>query len=271
MDAWIWIVIALAVIVARGACSVALGARKRRTSHLQGRFGPEYDRAVERDRRSSRGREGVARPASCGTTTSTSGRSRQTARERYAEEWQRVQARFVDDPEGAVGAADRARPAGDARAGLSDATTTSSDERPTSRWTTRMSSRTTERVTASGTATAGLTATARPRISARRWCIPPALRRVARGRATSSRRSLAMDDQRPRQKRDAVATEDRRRDGATRATAATASRQPTRQGGDDVDADHRTRAALRRRGRGAIPHRAGRRFRLRSSTNRARP
>jgi hypothetical protein len=104
MDAWIWIVIALAVIIA-AAVLVALGARKRRTSHLQGRFGPEYDRAVKEtgDRgeaekelrdRELRHDDLDIRPLS------------ETARERYAEEWQGVQARFVDDPEGAVGAAD---------------------------------------------------------------------------------------------------------------------------------------------------------------------
>jgi hypothetical protein len=105
MDAWIWIVIALAVIIV-AALLIAVGARKRRTSHLQGRFGPEYDRTVSEtgDRidaekelrdRELRHDDLDIRPLS------------ETARGRYAEEWQLVQARFVDDPEDAVSAADR--------------------------------------------------------------------------------------------------------------------------------------------------------------------
>jgi hypothetical protein len=105
MDTWIWIVIALAVIVAV-ALLFAFAARKRRTSHLQGRFGPEYDRTVDEtgDRgeaekelrdRELRHDDLDIRPLS------------EAARSRYSDEWQRVQARFVDDPEGAVGSADR--------------------------------------------------------------------------------------------------------------------------------------------------------------------
>ena len=105
MDAWIWIVIAIAVIVV-AAVLIAAAARKRRTSQLQGRFGPEYDRTVDEtgDRaeaekelrdRELRHEDLDIRPLS------------ETARSRYAEDWQRVQGRFVDDPEGAVGEADR--------------------------------------------------------------------------------------------------------------------------------------------------------------------
>lgn len=105
MDAWIWIVIAIAAI-AVVAAMVAVASRRRRTSHLQDRFGSEYDRTIdetgdrgaaendllERERRHD---ELDIRPLPEG------------ARVRYSEEWQGVQARFVDDPEGAVGAADR--------------------------------------------------------------------------------------------------------------------------------------------------------------------
>jgi len=105
MDTWIWIVIALAVI-AVVAIVLVLGTRKRRTSHLQGRFGSEYDRTVEEtgDRskaenelleRERRHDDLDIRPLS------------EAARARYSDEWEHVQARFVDDPEGAVGAADR--------------------------------------------------------------------------------------------------------------------------------------------------------------------
>jgi hypothetical protein len=72
---------------------------------LQQRFGPEYERTVERaeDRkqaeadlaaRAKRRDELDIRPLPA------------AARDRYVEEWQRVQSRFVDDPRGAVQEAD---------------------------------------------------------------------------------------------------------------------------------------------------------------------
>ena len=105
MDTWIWILIALAVIAVVAAVLV-LGGRKRRTSHLQSRFGSEYDRTIEKagDRgeaeselldRERRYEDLDIRPLSA------------AARQRYSDEWEHVQARFVDDPEGAVGDADR--------------------------------------------------------------------------------------------------------------------------------------------------------------------
>jgi len=87
------------------AAVLVLGGRKRRTSHLQSRFGSEYDRTIEKagDRgeaeselldRERRYEDLDIRPLSG------------AARQRYSEEWEHVQARFVDDPEGAVGEAD---------------------------------------------------------------------------------------------------------------------------------------------------------------------
>jgi hypothetical protein len=79
--------------------------KQRRTRELQGRFGPEYDRTLdvaeskrdaeaELSARADRRDELEIRPL----TTA--------ARERYLVEWQRVQAKFVDDPDGAVRDAD---------------------------------------------------------------------------------------------------------------------------------------------------------------------
>jgi hypothetical protein len=103
MDAWVWIVIAIAVVFVVIAAWIV--ARNRRTRELRERFGPEYDRAVteEGDRRHAEGelRERVKRrdeldirplpPASA---------------QRYMGEWREVQARFVDAPEQALGQAD---------------------------------------------------------------------------------------------------------------------------------------------------------------------
>jgi hypothetical protein len=105
MPVWGWILIAVAA-VAVVALVVVAGMSRRRTSRLQERFGPEYDRTLGRrgDRRAGEKelqsrverREGLdIRPLSRG------------ARERYLESWRQVQARFVDDPSGAVEDADR--------------------------------------------------------------------------------------------------------------------------------------------------------------------
>jgi hypothetical protein len=100
MPGWVWAIIVVAVVVLVAIVVWrALAAKKTRT--LQGRFGPEYDRTIEsaesrRDAeadlkaRAERRDELDIRPLAPG------------ARDRYLAEWQRVQARFVDDPDGAV-------------------------------------------------------------------------------------------------------------------------------------------------------------------------
>lgn len=105
MDAWIWIVIAVAVVLAIVVVAAAM-ARKRRSEQLQDRFGPEYGRTVEGtgDRREAerelREREKEHEELDIQPLS-------EAARTRYTGEWQRVQAQFVDDPEGAVRAGDR--------------------------------------------------------------------------------------------------------------------------------------------------------------------
>ena len=105
MDIVLWIVLAVVVLAAIALIAWAVD-RKRRTSHLQDRFGSEYDRTVETldDRREAEHelREREQRHDELDITPLTA-----ASRSRYADEWERVQARFVDDPEGAVGDADR--------------------------------------------------------------------------------------------------------------------------------------------------------------------
>ena len=104
MPAWGWILI-LVVVVAAAAVGWFV-TRERRTMHLRDRFGPEYDRVAEDSpsrreaeselsERESRRDELHIRPLD------------DEARTRYRDEWRQVQARFVDDPPGAVGDADR--------------------------------------------------------------------------------------------------------------------------------------------------------------------
>jgi hypothetical protein len=104
MDTWVWIVIAVALVVAVAALLWAVAANRRR-QQLQEGFGPEYDRTVaeapsrreaeaELRERRERHDEFDIRPLS------------PDARERYTREWETTQAKFVDDPEGAIRDAD---------------------------------------------------------------------------------------------------------------------------------------------------------------------
>jgi hypothetical protein len=104
MDTWVWIVIGVVVaFVVLGVVAIAL--RMRRSRSLQDRFGREYDRTVDKAgsrreaeqelrQREQRHEELELRPVS------------QDARERYLQQWQATQGRFVDDPTGAVSEAD---------------------------------------------------------------------------------------------------------------------------------------------------------------------
>ena len=104
MAGWLWAVIVTAAVIIV-AFVIWQTLTTRRTKTLQGRFGEEYDRTVEgagsrRDAeaelaaRAERRDSFDIRPLAPG------------ARERYAIEWERVQARFVDDPDAAVREAD---------------------------------------------------------------------------------------------------------------------------------------------------------------------
>lgn len=104
MDTWVWIVIGVIVaIVILGVVFSAL--RTRRSRSLQDQFGREYDRTVDKAggrreaerelaERQKRHDELELKPLS------------QDARERYLQQWQVTQGRFVDDPTGAVSEAD---------------------------------------------------------------------------------------------------------------------------------------------------------------------
>jgi hypothetical protein len=104
MDTWVWIVIAVAAIVALSAAAFA-AMHPRRRAQLQKGFGAEYDRTLaeapsrreaeaELQERQERYEEFELRPLS------------REARGRYRRQWQAAQARFVDDPDGAIGEAD---------------------------------------------------------------------------------------------------------------------------------------------------------------------
>jgi hypothetical protein len=103
MDAWVWIVIAAVVVL--GALALWWAMRESRSRRLQQRFGPEYDRTVAGSSRSQaeadlrarqeRVEELDLRPLS------------RPDHDRFAAEWTKVQAEFVDHPVEAVAGADR--------------------------------------------------------------------------------------------------------------------------------------------------------------------
>src|ERR1051325_7314074 len=105
MELILIIALAIVVIVAVGV-AVYFWSRSRRTQELSGRFGPEYRRTLEEtgDRQAAE-QELQARQERVEKMQIRSLPADQ--RERYAQEWRSVQARFVDDPSGSISLADR--------------------------------------------------------------------------------------------------------------------------------------------------------------------
>jgi hypothetical protein len=105
MTTWI-IVVVIVVAVAAIAALAWWASAKRRTTDLRERFGPEYDRTVERtgdDRRAAEAELAARRER----------RERldireldPASRQRYAASWNDVQARFVDQPAASLAQAD---------------------------------------------------------------------------------------------------------------------------------------------------------------------
>ena len=100
MAAWVWVVIAIAVVAVLGVAAWQ-GLSRRRSGRLQQRFGPEYNRLVnsaesrrdaesELQAREERRRRLDIQPLS------------EVSRDRYLQDWQSVQAEFVDDPRAAA-------------------------------------------------------------------------------------------------------------------------------------------------------------------------
>jgi hypothetical protein len=105
MDQQTMVVVAIVVIASLTLIAFAYALAQRRRQQLRERFGPEYERVVAEagdparaDRvlseREKRVKKLDIRPLP------------DTAREQFIERWREVQARFVDDPRGAVGDAD---------------------------------------------------------------------------------------------------------------------------------------------------------------------
>jgi len=101
-----WLVIA-AVVVALAIGAVAwMYAQRQRRERLRTHFGPEYDRALREAGSPAKAEAILADRARRVRELKIHSLSREQA-ETFAREWHRVQAMFVDDPNGAVSAADR--------------------------------------------------------------------------------------------------------------------------------------------------------------------
>jgi len=104
MPGWLWAVIVVAALIII-CVVVASGLRARRSRELQGRFGPEYDR-VAADAPSKRQAEAELKARAQRHDELDLRPLDPRDRDRYRARWQDVQAKFVDDPDGAVQDAD---------------------------------------------------------------------------------------------------------------------------------------------------------------------
>jgi hypothetical protein len=105
MDNPVVIVLVIALVAAIGA-AIWLYMRNRRSTTLQDRFGPEYDRALSEhhDQREAE-RDLEERQERVERLNIRSLESEE--RNRFADRWQRVQAQFVDEPTAATDEADQ--------------------------------------------------------------------------------------------------------------------------------------------------------------------
>jgi hypothetical protein len=99
------LIIVAAVLVLVGVGVYAFMTRRRR-DRLRERFGPEYDRTLKRAATPAEADAILAKRVQRVSTFSLHPLGREQA-EAFAREWRRIQARFVDDPDAAVGEADQ--------------------------------------------------------------------------------------------------------------------------------------------------------------------
>ncbi len=104
METWVWIVIVVLAVVL-GAVIAYVVINQQRSTRLKKRFGPEYEGAVEsadsRQDAESHLSDIERRRRSLDIAPLS-----ETSRRHYASKWESVQRQFVEDPYGAVVAAD---------------------------------------------------------------------------------------------------------------------------------------------------------------------
>ena len=97
------VIITLAIVAIAGVCWILI--RRRRSEHLRHRFGPEYD-SVTKEHGNQRRAEAVLETREKRVERLHIHPLTPKDRDHFAQAWQADQARFVDDPEGAVTEAD---------------------------------------------------------------------------------------------------------------------------------------------------------------------
>ena len=100
----IWLVVAIAVIVIAAVLWLAMS--RRRSQQLRDRFGPEYEHAVRTEKNVRRAEATLEARAKRVDALHIRPLSPEDST-RFDATWRGVQARFVDDPKGAVTEADR--------------------------------------------------------------------------------------------------------------------------------------------------------------------
>jgi FtsZ-interacting cell division protein ZipA len=106
MDNEIVMVIAIVAAAVLVIAALWVAMKRRRTSALRARFGPEYDRVVETSRTPAEAERELEERQSRVESFAVRPLSREDA-DRFANSWRSVQARFVDEPRTAVFDADR--------------------------------------------------------------------------------------------------------------------------------------------------------------------
>jgi hypothetical protein len=101
-----WLVIAAVVVVLAIAAVGWMYSQRQRRERLRTQFGPEYERTVREAGSPEKAEAILSDRARRVKEFRIHPLSREQA-ETFAREWHRVQAMFVDDPDGAVAAADR--------------------------------------------------------------------------------------------------------------------------------------------------------------------
>jgi hypothetical protein len=96
-------IMTVAVLIVAGAWMIM---RRRGTSALRARFGPEYDHVLQSARTPAEAERELRERQSRVESLSITPLSREDA-ERFGDSWRRVQAQFVDEPRSAVVEADR--------------------------------------------------------------------------------------------------------------------------------------------------------------------
>lgn len=99
-------VIAIVVVAVAFVVAMWLLLGRRRTAALRDRFGPEYDHVLRSTRTTAEAERELQQRQARVEKFSIRPLSREDA-DRFAAEWRSVQARFVDEPRGAVVEADR--------------------------------------------------------------------------------------------------------------------------------------------------------------------